>query len=136
MLTSLIFILAEEAAKPADKLPFDLNYVWGLLGILILAICAGLIVMSKTREEVQITEGKRADANEKLVKTRDVELSDCQKDLVECQKDLERLKLEYKTVVGIKIEELVKHWNNKIEFEARFENVENENRKLLRRLEK
>lgn len=76
-------------------------------GVVALAV---LIVLSKKREEVHTTETKRADANEKLLKTRDNQLEDLEKRCSNCSEELEDTTTELRAVSSIKINELVEYW--------------------------
>jgi cell division protein FtsL len=127
----LFFYLIEDSASVLS----NLSLVWWFLGVLVTAALAVLGLMAKNRKEIYSTQKEVSAANKQLVNTRDVELADCREDLEETKKNCERVSSEYKTVVGLKIEELLKFWERKEEREAHWENVEAENRRLKRRLE-
>jgi hypothetical protein len=97
--------------------------VWFFLGIAILAGVALLILFSKQREDVQLTETKRADANEKYAKIKERELDECESECAECKNEKEKLTLEYKALASIIIRELSNHWIHKEEDEARYEDM-------------
>lgn len=98
----------------------DYAVVWFFLGIAILVGAALIVIFSKGREDVQITETRRADANEKYAKLKEKELEDCKSDCDDIEKEKKALELEYKALASINIKELVIHWANKEADEARY----------------
>jgi hypothetical protein len=130
MLPILKIILAEPTAWTVD-----VNYLWGLIVILILVVSGGLALMSKLKVQTTETLKELGDSQDKLLKTRNVEIADCEKENEELKRDVARVTGEYKTVVAILIDGLAKHWAGKEEMETEMENLKEENRKLKRRLE-
>lgn len=112
-----------------------INAVWGALGILILVAFAILILLAKGKTEVQETNKQRADASDSLVKVRNTQLADAQKEKAVLSEELEDVTAELRTVTAIKIDELFKFWSDKEAKEAHWANVETENRVLHKRLE-
>jgi hypothetical protein len=106
------------------------NIVWALLGIAILVGMALIILLSKRREDVQLIETKRADANEKMVKTREAEIADLTKRCEKAEEELEDTTAELRAVIGIKVKDLIEWWAIMEAREAHFRSVERDNRIL------
>ena len=104
-----------------------INAVWGLLGILLLVGAAVIVILSKKKDETAITNEKSAQANAALVVVRDKQLEDFQKKLTGTEEELEDVTAEYKTVVSIKIDDLVRWFMYYQDKEARWRNIEEEN---------
>lgn len=83
------------------------NFVIGIIVFIVAIAVALIIILSKKREEVQLTTEKRADANEKLLKARDVELEDCTKRCEKCKEELEDVTAELRAISGVKVQELI-----------------------------
>ena len=107
-----------------------INAVWGLLLILLMIGGAILILLSRKREEVTLIESKRADANANLLKTRESELDICNKKCEKCEIELEDVTVEYRSLAGVKIAELIQHWEAKLEIEAEVSRLKRDNKRL------
>lgn len=125
----------------ADDLSWwsSLDTIWKILGILFIIAVALIILLSKGRVEVQEIETKRADASDKLVKVRDLQIADLTKekgDLTEqnekLDEELEEVTGEYRAVLGIKISELMEFWAEKENIQAQIV-MQNREIRILRR---
>lgn len=88
------------------------TFVITVIGFLVVVGVALIIILSKKREDVQLTDQKRADASEKLLKTRDLELEDCNKLCEKCREELEDVTAEYRALSGVNLAELVEFWKD------------------------
>lgn len=111
-----------------------INAVWSLLVILVMVGLAILVLISRQRVETHVIDQKRADASDKLVETRDRQISDLERENLKINEELEDVTAEYRAVLSIKIDELVKHWEAKQDCEIKWANTESENKQLHRRL--
>lgn len=96
---------------------------WGLFVAVIFIVFAILVLLSQHKQSVHLTETKRADANEKLVKARDLEIEKITKDHAELSEDYEAIKTEHTTLVGITVKELLNFWATKEQMEAENEDL-------------
>lgn len=88
-----------------------------------------------------MTETKRADANEKLVKTRDIQIADLEKQLeekteqcAEKTEDFDSIAVEYKTLAGINIKALLEFWAERDRLLAENADLKEDNRIYKRRI--
>lgn len=136
MIDTLLLIFGEDItstqAQILDTMSWDfyIKFLLAVLGISGIIVAALLILFSKRKEDIQLTESKRADANANLVKTRDQELTDKIKEALEYKDELDSITVEYRTLAGINLKELFEFWQRKEEFEGRFAIQESENRRL------
>ncbi len=119
-----------------------INAVWGLLGILILVALGVLYMFTARRRETDTINEKRAVASDALVKIRDAQIIDLEKKVKELEgkrdkldEELEDTTSEYRALAGIKVDELIQHWNAMRDDKVRWDNLEEENIILRRRLE-
>jgi hypothetical protein len=104
-----------------------INAVWGALLILILIGGAVLVLLAKRKDETAITNEKSSQANAALVIVRDKQLADAEKKNLTLEEELEDVTAEYKTVVSIKIDDLIRWFMFYQDKEAHWRNVEEEN---------
>ncbi len=109
----LNFLLLQDAS------PFAiLNHFYVVLGGVVLAILAVVVLFSKRFQFLNKTESELATSNINLVKTRDIQLEDASKVLEGVKLELKSLGSEYKAVVSIDIQELLDFWAEKNFIEA------------------
>lgn len=90
----------------------DISPLWAIVIICVLVGGGLIILLSKRREEIQLVETTRADANAKLVATRDMEIKDLKADKEKLEKELESTTAEYRVLVGINLDKLFAWWEN------------------------
>ena len=137
----ILLLFADEVIPtPPGFVPIS-TLVYIVAGIL-LVMGAGLIIFSKRKDLVHTTETKRADSNEKLIKTVETEKQYVERERDKAiserdraREDIDSIKREYKSLVGIDINMLMKFWEQKQQIEAHTEKIEAENRRLKIRLE-
>lgn len=119
----------------------SIGVVWAVVVVLIAVVFGTIILLSKNILFAQETDKKRADASDNLIKTRDIQITDIKAELDTLKEEFEELTVEYRTIAGIKIEELIiwqtKHKQDILDREsemAKMENVQSENRRLKLRL--
>lgn len=106
----------------------------GLLAFLSLVIISVVYLFSAKRKETHQAQKERADASEELLGTRDRQLNDCKAMCEECRDELEQTTGELRTVVSIKIEELISFWQEKEEIELENDTLRDQVRRLEKRL--
>lgn len=121
----MIQTLLQSLPNPPDS-PQVVQWVWWVIIILLGLGIALIILLSKKREDVQVTNEKRATAAESLVKVRDTELLDCNKGKERLLAENTDLESENKVLVGIKISELMKFWENKAQIEEEIETLKSQ----------
>lgn len=104
-----------------------INAVWGLLLVLILIGGAIIVLLSKRKDETAITNEKSSQANAALVIVRDKQITDLEKKKQALEEELEEVTAEYKTVVSIQIDNLVRWYMYYMDKEAHWRNIEEEN---------
>jgi dynactin complex subunit len=117
--------LLQSVPTPPDS-PQVVQWVWWVIIVLLGLGIALIILLSKKREDVQVTNEKRAIAAESLVKVRDTELADCAKGKERLLTEVGDLESENKVLVGIKISELMKFWENKTQIEEEIETLKSQ----------
>ncbi len=124
----LYFLFLEETSIVSG-----LNTVYVVVGIIIIFAIGFIVFISKRRLEIQLTDTMRADALEKLLKTRDAEVLEITKSynvtLKEKDKiaeDKNSLEIEYKTLLGINVKELMDYWLIKEDIEAQIKNLQSQ----------
>ena len=131
-------ILGLAQFTPPPNAPPSYQWVFWVIGILFVTVCALIVLLSRKREDVQVTNEKRASAAEGLVKTRDLEIADLKRQVEALTHKNEDLNSENRVIGGIKISELAKFWEEKEKFETEFELTKHELRKsqaTLKRIE-
>lgn len=132
----ILLLLGEETSTlTIGTWDFYLKFMMVVLGIVGLITAGLIILLSKRKEDLHLTETKRADANANLVKTRDQELQDSKKQGQEYKEELDTITVEYRTLAGINLKELFEFWERKEEFEGQHEILKSEHRRLLLVLE-
>jgi hypothetical protein len=111
-----------------------INAVWGALLILLLIGGAVLILLAKRKDETALTNEKSSQANAALVAVRDKQLQDVEKRNLTLEEELEDVTAEYKTVVSIKVDDLIRWFMFYQDKEAHWRNVEEENILLKKQL--
>lgn len=118
-----------------------INALYGVIGILLAVGLGALLLLSKKRQQTDEINEKRATASDALVKVRDTRIIDLEKELDRHKdelnshkEELEDVTSEYRTLMGIKLDELFKFWATKQDREAHWANVEDENIILRKRL--
>lgn len=101
-----------------------MNALIGLFGFLILIGGSIIIILARRRDTIDDVQKKRNEANEGLIKVRDTELSDCKKQCEKCNEELEDITAEHRTLVGLKVTELLGHWADREDLLARLEKAE------------
>lgn len=115
-----------------------------LIGLTVFVLAMGGLAIGlfyKRGETVTGVQIQRADANEALVKTRDIQLADKDKLLDkaieekdECKEELEATTTELRGQMGINIDELMRYWQIRDTELARKEELEDRVRVLEARL--
>jgi hypothetical protein len=134
----LVLAYLQLPTSPPSGSSATLQWLWIVVVILFLVCAALIILMSRGREEVQVTNEKRASAAEALVKTRDTQITELNQKITALTQDGKEMDSENKVLSGIIVSDLVKFWEQKAQFEEDFELAKSElrrARKLIERLE-
>lgn len=136
MMTALLNrLLAAYYLQLTETPSWWIDKAWWAVGVIVFIGAALILLLSKKREDVQLMEGKRADALEKLLKTRDIEIQDLdnkisqlEKELAIHKEDLDSITSEYKTLAGIIISELCNYWQEREVTLAEMADIKQQNR--------
>jgi len=110
-----------QLPNPPSGAPSWVAHIWWVVLLLFLAV-AGIITLLVTRQgKVEATQEKRAIAAEGLVKTRDAEKAQLEKELAKAQENCNEVEAEWKTLVGVDIDKLMKFWAEKERIEGEIE---------------
>jgi hypothetical protein len=128
-----LFLFLQESSSVNWSLVFNIGM--GIFGFVCLVGAAVIVLLSKRKEDIHATETKRADSNEKLIKTRDQEILDLDKEKERVEKELESVTAEYRTLIGIDLKVLFDFWARYEEHLAHVAELERQIRVLNKRLE-
>jgi hypothetical protein len=95
------------------------NVLVALFGFLVMVATALLVIMSKRKDSL-------ADTNERLLKARATEVTDCEKKCDRCQEELEDVTAEYRAVTAIQLRDLFSYWQIRESELARIQTLESE----------
>lgn len=126
LLILLIIFMWAEVTSPEASAISTLNTIYVVGGVIILLAVGLVVFLSKRRIEIQLADTLRADALEKLLKVKEIELVLVTKERDEAISDKKSLEIEYKALLGIDIKELMDFWLIKESIEAKIKNVEGE----------
>jgi cell division protein FtsI/penicillin-binding protein 2 len=111
-----------------------INAVWGLLIILIMVGMAVIVLLAKRKDETALTNEKSSQANAALVAVRDKQITDLEKKVVTLEEELEEVTAEYKTVVSMKVDDMIRWYQYYQDKEAHWRNVDEENTLLRKQI--
>jgi cell division protein FtsI/penicillin-binding protein 2 len=111
-----------------------INAVWGLLIILIMVGMAVIVLLAKRKDETALTNEKSSQANAALVAVRDKQITDLEKKVVTLEEELEEVTAEYKTVVSMKVDDMIRWYQYYQDKEAHWRNVDEENTLLIKQI--
>lgn len=109
----------------------DTAVVIGFIAIVVLSI---LVIVSKAKEDAHKSDKDRADALEKLLKSKEAEIAELTTLLQEQEDEIESMSVEYRTLAGITIKTLFEYWEVREQELAMYENRRTEINRLTNRL--
>jgi hypothetical protein len=115
---------------PPSGAPSFVGYIWWVILLAFALGIALIILLSRNREDVQLTDRNRASSAESLIKTRDIELADAIKARDKAIAEKEDAESENRTLAGINIQKLMDFWAQKETLETELDVAQSKIRRL------